>query len=255
VDRVTKLLEIANLTVGYGNAIAIDGISFDVEQGEFVTFIGPNGAGKTTLLNSIMGVLQQKSGRMTFNGEALGALRPESRVARGIVLVPERRELFPGLGVEDHLRLGAFLQRHQGRVRMCAALDRIYELLPKLKERRRQLAGTLSGGEQQMVAVGRALMAEPRLLMLDEPSTGLAPRVTEEIFEAIDRLKANGMTGILVEQNASLALSVADRGFVLEVGNVVAAGTAEELRHDPRVVAAYLGAGDRYRDINAPNRS
>jgi branched-chain amino acid transport system ATP-binding protein len=251
VVRVTKLLEVANLTVGYGEAVAIDGVSFGVAQGEFVTFIGPNGAGKTTLLNCIMGVLHQKSGTMTFNGEALGTLRPEVRVARGIVLVPERRELFPGLGVEDHLRLGAFVRRHQGRARMAAALERIYELLPKLKERRRQLAGTLSGGEQQMVAVGRALMAEPRLLMLDEPSIGLAPRVTEEIFEAIEHLKAAGMTGILVEQNANLALSVADRGFVLEVGNVVAAGTAEELRHDPRVIAAYLGAGDRYRDINA----
>jgi branched-chain amino acid transport system ATP-binding protein len=248
---VTKLLEITNLTVGYGAAVAIDEISFDVARGEFVTFIGPNGAGKTTLLNSIMGVLQQKSGTMRFNGETLGIQRPEQRVARGIVLVPERRELFPGLSVEDHLRLGAFLRRHEGRGKMTAALERMYALLPKLKERRRQLAGTLSGGEQQMVAVGRALMAEPQLLMLDEPSTGLAPRVTEEIFEAIDRLKAAGMTGILVEQNAHLALSVADRGFVLEVGNVVASGTAQDLRDDPRVLAAYLGAGDRYRDLDA----
>jgi branched-chain amino acid transport system ATP-binding protein len=248
---VTKLLEVANLTVGYGAATAIDGVSFDVARGEFVTFIGPNGAGKTTLLNSLMGILQQKSGTVTFNGEELKSLSPETRVARGIVIVPERRELFPGLSVEDHLRLGAFLLRGRGRARMTAALERIYALLPKLGERRRQLAGTLSGGEQQMVAVGRALMAEPQLLMLDEPSTGLAPRVTEEIFEAIDRLKAEGMTGILVEQNAHLALSVADRGFVLEVGNVVASGPAGELRNDPRVLAAYIGAGDRYRDAGA----
>ena len=205
---MTKLLEVANLTVGYGEAVAIDDISFSVARGEFITFIGPNGAGKTTLLNSLMGVLQQTSGTVTFASEDLKALTPEARVARGIVIVPERRELFPGLSVEDHLRLGAFLRRHEGRAKMAAALERIYTLLPKLKERRRQLAGTLSGGEQQMVAVGRALMAEPQLLMLDEPSTGLAPRITEEIFEAIDRLKAAGMTGILVEQNASLALSV-----------------------------------------------
>jgi len=249
---VTKLLEVSGLTVGYGDAVALDTISFHVARGEFVTFIGPNGAGKTTLLNSLMGVFRQKAGAVMFDGEDLADLKPEARVARGIVIVPERRELFPGLSVEDHLRLGAFLRRNEGREKMAAALERIYVLLPKLKERRRQLAGTLSGGEQQMVAVGRALMAEPKLLMLDEPSTGLAPRITEEIFEAIDRLKAQGMTGILVEQNAHLALSVADRGFVLEVGNVVASGDAGELKQDPRVLAAYLGAGDRYRETNTP---
>jgi branched-chain amino acid transport system ATP-binding protein len=245
---VTKLLEVSSLTVGYGEAIALDAISFDVARGEFVTFIGPNGAGKTTLLNSLMGVLQQKSGSVSFNDEDIGGLKPETRVARGIVIVPERRELFQHLSVEDHLRLGAFLRRREGRARIAASVERIYDLLPKLKERRRQLAGTLSGGEQQMVAVGRALMAEPQLLMLDEPSIGLAPRITEEIFEAIARLKAHGMTAILVEQNAHLALSVADRGFVLEVGNVVASGAAAELKQDPRVLAAYLGAGERYRD-------
>ncbi|MBN9041438.1 MAG: ABC transporter ATP-binding protein [Rhizobiales bacterium 62-47] len=249
---MTKLLEVSGLTVGYGDAVALDTISFDVARGEFVTFIGPNGAGKTTLLNSLMGVLRQKAGAVMFDGEDLADLKPEARVARGIVIVPERRELFPGLSVEDHLRLGAFLRRNEGREKMAAALERIYVLLPKLKERRRQLAGTLSGGEQQMVAVGRALMAEPKLLMLDEPSTGLAPRITEEIFEAIDQLKAHGMTGILVEQNAHLALSVADRGFVLEVGNVVASGGADDLKQDPRVLAAYLGAGDRYRETTTP---
>ncbi|MFZ5733308.1 MAG: ABC transporter ATP-binding protein [Pseudomonadota bacterium] len=246
---MTKLLEVSGLSVGYGAAVAIETISFDVARGEFITFIGPNGAGKTTLLNCIMGVVPGKSGAVSFKSEDIRALKPETRVARGIVIVPERRELFPALSVEDHLRLGAFLKRGQGRARMEGALDRIYQLLPKLKERRKQLAGTLSGGEQQMVAVGRALMAEPQLLLLDEPSTGLAPRITEEIFEAINRLKADGMTGILVEQNAHLALSVADRGFVLEVGNVVASGDPESLRNDPRVLAAYLGAGDRYRDI------
>ena len=250
---MTRLLDVSNLTVGYGPAIALDGISFDVARGEFVTFIGPNGAGKTTLLNSIMGVIAPQSGAVAFRGEALGLARPEARVARGIVLVPERRELFAHLNVEDHLRLGAFLRRRQGRQKMAAALDRIYALLPKLAERRKQLAGTLSGGEQQMVAIGRALMAEPQLLMLDEPSIGLAPRITEEIFDAISLLKKDGMTGILVEQNATLALSVADRAYVLEVGNVVAAGPAAELRQDPRVTAAYLGAGDRYRDCAAPS--
>jgi len=248
VAPVTKLLEVSGLTVGYGEAVALDAISFNVARGEFVTFIGPNGAGKTTLLNSLMGVLRQKSGTVSFKGEDLGSLKPETRVARGIVIVPERRELFPQLSVEDHLRLGAFLRRREGRAKLDAGLERIYALLPKLKERRRQLAGTLSGGEQQMVAVGRALMSEPQLLMLDEPSIGLAPRITEEIFETIARLKADGMTAIIVEQNAHLAFSVADRGFVLEVGNVVASGKADELRQDPRVLAAYLGAGDRYRD-------
>ncbi len=248
---MTKLLDVSRLTVGYGDAVALDDISFSVARGEFVTFIGPNGAGKTTLLNSLIGLLAQKSGDVFFDGEDLKSLKPESRVARGIVIVPERRELFPGLSVEDHLKLGAFLKRHQGRAKMAAELERIYTLLPKLKERRRQFAGTLSGGEQQMVAVGRALMSQPQLLLLDEPSTGLAPRITEEIFQAIDQLKAEGMTGILVEQNAHLALSVADRGFVLEVGNVVASGSAESLRQDPRVLAAYLGAGDRYREAAA----
>lgn len=245
---MTKLLEVTELIVGYGEAIALDAISFDIAAGEFVTFIGPNGAGKTTLLNSLMGVLAQKSGTVSFKGEDLAALRPEARVARGMVIVPERRELFPQLSVEDHLRLGAFVRRREARAKLNADLERIYVLLPKLKERRHQLAGTLSGGEQQMVAVGRALMADPKLLLLDEPSTGLAPRIIEEIFEAIARLKAGGMTAIIVEQNAHLALSVADRGFVLEVGNVVASGIAGELRQDPRVFAAYLGAGDRYRE-------
>jgi branched-chain amino acid transport system ATP-binding protein len=248
VEAVTKLLEVTDLTVGYGNAVALEKISFDLERGEFITFIGPNGAGKTTLLNCLMGVLAPKSGTVAFEGRTLNGEAPEARVAKGIVLVPERRELFPSLSVEDHLKLGAFLKRRRSREASAAALDRIYTLLPKLRERRRQLAGTLSGGEQQMVAVGRALMSEPQLLMLDEPSTGLAPRITEEIFETIDRLRSEGMTGILVEQNANLALSVASRGYVIEVGNVVAAGPARELRQDPRMMAAYLGAGDRYRD-------
>ncbi|MFT4118779.1 ABC transporter ATP-binding protein [Bradyrhizobium sp.] len=245
---MTKLLEVSGLAVAYGNAVALESISFDIDRGEFITFIGPNGAGKTTLLNCLMGVLSPKAGTIAFDGRRLGTEPPEARVAGGMVLVPERRELFPALSVEDHLRLGAFLKRRRTREQTAAALDRIYTLLPKLAERRRQLAGTLSGGEQQMVAVGRALMSEPQLLMLDEPSTGLAPRITEEIFEAIDRLRADGMTGILVEQNANLALSVASRGYVMEVGGVVASGTAADLRNDPRVMAAYLGVGDRYRD-------
>ncbi len=245
---MAQLLEVNRLTAGYGAAIAVDGISFGVGQGEFVTFIGPNGAGKTTLLSTIMGALSPVSGSIRFEGEDLKQAKPETRVARGIVLVPERRELFAGLTVEDHLRLGAYIRRRQGRQKIAAALDRIYALLPRLKERRWQLAGTLSGGEQQMVAIGRALMAEPKLLMLDEPSTGLAPRIIEEIFISIRQLKSDGMTGILVEQNANLALSIADRGFVLEVGNVVASGSAADLKQDPRVLAAYLGAGDRYRE-------
>lgn len=245
---MTELLEVDNLVAGYGAAVAVDAISFSVRKGEFVTFIGPNGAGKTTLLNSIIGAISPMSGSIRFAGEELRQLTPEARVGRGIVIVPERRELFPGLAVEDHLRLGAYLRRHEGRQEIAASLEKIYALLPRLKERRRQLAGTLSGGEQQMVAIGRALMSKPKLLMLDEPSIGLAPRIIEEIFITIDQLKVAGMTGILVEQSANLALSIADRGFVLEVGNVVASGTAAALKEDPRVLAAYLGAGDRYRE-------
>lgn len=250
---MTKLLDVDALVAGYGAAVAVDAVTFHVDRGEFVTFIGPNGAGKTTLLNTIMGAIAPLAGRIRFAGEDLRTLAPETRVGRGIVIVPERRELFAGLTVEDHLRLGAYLRRHEGQQRLSAALDKVYELLPRLKERRRQLAGTLSGGEQQMVAIGRALMSAPKLLMLDEPSTGLAPRIVEEIFITIDKLKADGMTGILVEQNANLALSIADRGFVLEVGNVVASGASADLKRDPRVLAAYLGAGDRYRDVSQPH--
>ena len=216
---MTKLLDVANLTVGYGEAIALDGINFSVARGEFVTFIGRNRAGKTTLLNSLMGVLQQKSGTVTFGGEDLKTLKPEARVARGIVIVPERRELFPGLSVEDHLRLGAFLRRREGSARMASALDRIYALLPKLKERRRQLAGTLSGGEQQMVAVGRALMLRPKLLLLDEPSHGLAPKVVEEMHDAFVEIHRRGTSILLITHDPQLAAR-ADRQLHMSEGHL-----------------------------------
>lgn len=241
---VTGLLEVRGITVAYGEAVAIEDLSFHVGQGEFVTIIGANGAGKTTLLNAIMGVLPVRTGSIHFEGKDIAPLQVEERVAAGIALVPERRELFSELSVEDNLRLGSYLRRNAAAER----LDQVYAILPKLAERRAQFAGTLSGGEQQMVAVGRALMAQPRILMLDEPSTGLAPKIIEEIFEAIGSLKKGGVTGILVEQNAALALEIADRGFVLEVGSFVASGAAAELRDDPRVTAAYLGTGDRYRE-------
>ena len=238
---MTKLLEVANLTVGYGEAIAIDDISFSVSRGEFITFIGPNGAGKTTLLNSLMGVLQQASGTVTFAGEDLKVLKPEARVARGIVIVPERRELFPGLSVEDHLRLGAFLRRHDGRAKMAAALERIYTLLPKLKERRKQLAGTLSGGEQQMCAIARALMSGPKLVLLDEPSMGLAPVIVAQVFDLVRRLRGEGYTVLIVEQNVRQVLKIADRAYLLEVGRIKASGPSHELLASDEIRKAYMG--------------
>jgi len=235
--------EFDQVSVGYGKAVVIAALSFHVEVGEFIAVIGPNGAGKTTTLNAAMGVIPLRSGVLRYGGHDVTAEGPERRLGRGIVLVPEGRELFPTLSVLDNLRLGAF-RRHLKRDRSTDAdLDRVFQTFPILAERRRQMAGTLSGGEQQMLAIGRALMARPKLLMLDEPSTGLAPRIVQEIFEAIGDLKKQGMTAILVEQNARLALSLADRAFVLEGGRFVLEGTAAQLLDNPRVAHVYLGGG------------
>ncbi len=229
------------LRLGYGRATVIDGADLSVAPGELVTILGANGAGKTTLLGGIMGLVPPKGGAIHFDGEQVCGLGPEQLVARGLVLVPERRELFGTLPVETNLRLGAYRKGVK-----APALDRVYALFPVLAERRRQKAGTLSGGEQQMVAIGRALMAEPRLLMLDEPSIGLAPLIVREILDVVGRLKADGLTIILVEQNARLALSVADRGYVMEVGRIVLEGAAAALAADPRLGAAYLGGSTDY---------
>ena len=234
-------LEIRNLRIGYGRATVLENLDLSVTSGELVTVLGANGAGKTTLLNGIIGLAPPRAGSIRLDREELVGLRPEQLVARGVVLVPERRELFGNLTVEVNLRLGGYRTGAPSK-----SLDRIYGLFPILAERRRQKAATLSGGEQQMLAVGRALMTEPRLLMLDEPSIGLAPLIVQEILRVVGQLKADGLTIILVEQNARLALTVADRGYVLEVGRIVLDGPSQSLASDPRLSQAYLGGAADY---------
>jgi branched-chain amino acid transport system ATP-binding protein len=235
------LLIVEDLHAGYGRAEVLTGLSLRVPVGGVVTVIGPNGAGKSTTLNALMGVLPSR-GRIRYEGEDITALTLEERVMRGIALVPERRELFGSMPVEDNLVLGAWRQQRQGRRDWRDQLEEVYTLFPRLKERRAQLAGTLSGGERQMLAVGRALMGRPRLLMLDEPSLGLAPLIVREIFRTIERLRETGVSILLIEQNARAALEVADRGYVLETGAFVLEGAAGDLAHDPRVIETYLGA-------------
>jgi branched-chain amino acid transport system ATP-binding protein len=240
------LLQIESLSVGYGKALVIPQLDMAVAQGEFVAVIGPNGAGKTTLLNALMGILPAQGGQVHFLGEDVSRMRPEGRLSRGMVLVPEQRDLFGSMSVIDNLRLGAF-QRYMRRDRSVDAdLDKMLAMFPILRERHAQTAGTLSGGEQQMLAIGRALMSRPQLLLLDEPSTGLAPRIVEDIFNAIQELKQHGLTAILVEQNALLALSVADRAYVIEMGEIVLEGPASAISADDRVRSAYLGGRGTY---------
>jgi branched-chain amino acid transport system ATP-binding protein len=238
-----SLLEVRDLRVFYRRVEGLHRASLKVEEGAIVTVIGPNGAGKSTLLGAVMGMLPC-TGEVRFQGAALGAEAVESRVARGLCLVPERRELFGEMTVEDNLVLGAF-QRCRRLSLVQADLEAVYARFPRLKERREQLAGTLSGGERQMVALGRALMARPKLLMLDEPSLGLAPLVVKEVFHAITELRAAGVSILLVEQNARAALQVADYGYVLETGETVLEGPSAELAANPRVVETYLGLAGR----------
>jgi branched-chain amino acid transport system ATP-binding protein len=233
-------LEVRGLAVAYGKVEALHQASLDVAAGSIVTVIGPNGAGKTTMLNAIMGLLPAK-GEVRYDGAPVGDEEVEARVARGLVLVPERRELFAEMTVADNLVLGAFPRYRRGDAGIDADLQDVYRRFPRLQERRAQLAGTLSGGERQMLALGRALMAKPRLLMLDEPSLGLAPLIVREIFRIIARLGSEGVTMLLVEQNARAALETADYGYVLESGEVVHQGVASDLMRDPRVMATYLG--------------
>ncbi|AEV16280.1 MAG: ABC transporter ATP-binding protein [Thermus sp.] len=233
------MLRVEGLTVRYGPLEAVRGVSLALEAGEALALIGPNGAGKTSVLRGLLG-LARAEGRVVLEGEALGRRSPEALLERGVVLVPEGRALFPGLSVEDNLLLGGF-RRFRRRENLKPDLERVYALFPRLLERRRQPAGTLSGGEQQMLAIGRALMARPRILLLDEPSLGLAPLMVREIYRILRGLKEEGTTLLLVEQNAKVALALADRGVVLEAGEVALAGRAEELRQDPKVVEAYLG--------------
>ena len=235
------LLVVKGLRAGYGRAEVLHGIDLQAPQGSVITVIGPNGAGKSTLLNALMGVLPAH-GTIEFNGQPIAALSLEERVMLGIALVPEKRELFGTMPVQDNLILGAFRQVRLGNKAWRDQLDVVYQLFPRLAERSHQAAGTLSGGERQMLAVGRALMSRPTLLMLDEPSLGLAPLVVKEIFRTIDALRQTGVTTLLVEQNARAALETADYGYVLEMGDMALHGPARELATDPRVIDTYLGA-------------
>ena len=239
----TALLEVRDLHVAYGEVEVLHGISFDVYPGEIVTLIGANGAGKTTTMKTIAGVLRPRTGQLRYDGRDLAG-RPSHECARlGISMVPEGRRVFPQMTVVENLELGAYRFRHDRR-RVAGLIERMLALFPRLRERRGQLAGTMSGGEQQMLALGRALMGEPKLLLLDEPSLGLAPLVVRSIFETIRQINATGTTILLVEQNAQLALRTAARGYVLQTGRIVFAGPSDELREEEAVKLAYLG---RYR--------
>lgn len=242
---MSSLLDVRGLSAAYGKVEALHGVDIEVPRGKIVTVIGPNGAGKTTLLAVLMGLLAGR-GTVIYNGDDMSGCTTEMRVARGLCLVPERRELFGGLRVEDNLLLGAFPRIGKATQTIRSDLDGVYQRFPRLLERRTQLAGTLSGGERQMLALGRALMAKPQLLMLDEPSLGLAPRIVRDTFHVIADLKRSGVSILLVEQNARAALQVADYGYVLETGEVVLEGTACALAANPRVAQTYLGLSGRF---------
>lgn len=236
------LLNVENLHVSYGKIKAIKGISLKVNQGEIVTLVGANGAGKTTLLKTISGILNPAEGSIHFEGLDLTKIKPYQRVIEGICQAPEGRGIFPGMTVRENLEIGKY-GRATAKAEMAEDLELAFSLFPRLKERENQAGGTLSGGEQQMLAIGRALMSRPRLLLLDEPSMGLAPMFISQIFNIIQEIKKQGMTILLVEQNAAKALSIADRAYVLETGNITKEGSGQALLNDPAVRAAYLGAG------------
>ena len=240
----SPLLQVTDLRAGYGKAEVLHGLSLQADKGSVITVIGPNGAGKSTFLNSLMGILPAK-GLIEFNGQSITELTLEERVMQGIALVPEKRELFGTMSVEDNLVLGGYRQMRLGNAQWRDRLADVYDLFPRLKERRVQEAGTLSGGERQMLAVGRSLMSRPSLLMLDEPSLGLAPLIVKEIFSIIETLRQTGVTIVLVEQNARAALAVADEGYVLEMGEIGLHGKATDLANDPRVIDTYLGAAKK----------
>jgi branched-chain amino acid transport system ATP-binding protein len=233
------MLKIENLVVSYGGIEALKGISLEVEEGKIVTLVGANGAGKSTTLRSIVGLVKPKSGTITYKGKDLLAEKTQNIVRNGITLVPEGRRIFPNLTVLENLKIGAFTRTDSKGIR--ADLERVYSTFPILKERSWQLAGTLSGGEQQMLAVGRALMSRPKLLMMDEPSLGLAPLIVKEIFEIIKEIHRQGVTILLIEQNANAALHIAHKGYVLETGRITLTGTGKELLENEEVKSAYLG--------------
>lgn len=234
-----NILKVNNINVYYGAIHAIKGVSFTVDEGEIVTLIGANGAGKSTTLNTVSGLLHSRTGDIKFLGSSISKMAPNKIVENGLVMVPEGRRIFLGLTVQENLEMGAYTRPKS---ELKASMEEVYDLFPRLKERRNQIGGTLSGGEQQMLAMGRALMAKPKLIMLDEPSMGLAPLLVDLIFDLITDLNSRGSTILLVEQNAQAALSIADRAYVLETGKVVKTGKGSELISDPDIKKAYLGA-------------
>ena len=234
---MSDLLQVRDLQVHFGGIRAVDGISLDMEQGKIVTLIGANGAGKSTILRCTAGIVHPQGGEILFEGENILGMSPDKIVSRGITLVPEGRRVFPNLTVLENLRVGAYLRKDD----LTEDLEYVYSLFPRLKERHWQLAGTLSGGEQQMLAVGRALMSRPKLIMMDEPSLGLAPLVVQDIFDIIRTINESGITVLLIEQNANMALKIAHRGYVIETGHITMTGTGAELLADERVKEAYLG--------------
>ncbi|WP_250514292.1 ABC transporter ATP-binding protein [Caballeronia sp. INDeC2] len=241
---IDPILQVDGLSVRYGKVEALHDGKLTVGSGQIVSVIGPNGAGKSTLLNAIMGALPQTGhakGVVRYLGEDVSAVAIERRVGRGMCLVPEKRELFATMSVEDNLVLGAYRRKKAGERNFLDQLDHVFELFPRLKERRKQAAGTLSGGERQMLAVGRALMGKPQLLMLDEPSLGLAPLIVKEIFHIISALRQTGVATLLIEQNARAALQISDYGYVLETGEFALEGNADSLQHNPQVIETYLG--------------
>ena len=234
-------LVVDSLSVRYGGVTALDEVSMSVKRGELVTVIGANGAGKSSLVNALVGVVPKAGGRVLLEGVDVSRETPEGMVGRGVVLVPERRELFAAMNVEDNLKLDAYARYMRGQRDLSASLAEVYETFPQLAERKRQIAGTMSGGEQQMLAVGRAMMAKPRLLLLDEPSLGLAPLIVDEIFRVVADIRRSGATVLLIEQNARAALTLADHAYLLETGTVRLGGPAADLARDERVAGAYLG--------------
>ena len=233
------MLKVENINVYYGAIHALNGISVDVKEGEVVTLIGANGAGKSTILRTISGLLRTKTGNILFEGNSVASMAPEEIVKKGISQVPEGRRIFANMTVEENLELGAYIRSDKPGIRKD--IDKVFERFPRLGERRKQIAGTLSGGEQQMLAIGRGLMSQPRLLLLDEPSMGLAPLLVKEIFSIIKEINASGTTILLVEQNANMALSIAHQAYVLETGRITLAGSAKELMESEEVRKAYLG--------------
>ena len=233
------LLEVKDLNVYYGAIHALQGISFDVEEGEIVTLIGANGAGKSTTLKTLSGLLRSRTGDIVLAGESIKTTAAQDIVRRGVIHVPEGRKIFAPLTVQENLEMGAFTRDDPAEIRQ--SMERVFKSFPRLKERLTQFGGTLSGGEQQMLAIGRGMMARPKVLLLDEPSIGLAPILVEEIFSIIKEINSQGVAILLVEQNALMALSVAHSGYVLETGRIVLAGTGQELLHNPQVMKAYLG--------------